>query len=189
MPEHQNLARSPFAFSVPTCTWGIHFEEWRQLIMGTACLGDVVNSSRLAVFKSQLGVFLKDMQYFNLKLRCWCKNCWAKLCALCCAGGQTRWSQWHLLVLLVSVGGVRGFIHYYDPYTVPLFRVLFSSLLPWRLTHIAVVAKQNVIPSRAACCREGTDCPGGTKRWGPWRKEDKSSRLPVAGGGPRVVKP
>lgn len=37
--------------------------------MGTAGLGDVVNnSSRLAVFKSQLDVFLKDMKYFNLKL-------------------------------------------------------------------------------------------------------------------------
>lgn len=36
--------------------------------MGAACLGDVVNSSRLAVFKSQLDVFLKDMQYFNLKV-------------------------------------------------------------------------------------------------------------------------
>lgn len=84
----RKLGSSPFVFSVPVCTWGIH-EEWRQLIIGTACLEDVVNSSRFAVFKSWLDVFLKDMQYFNLKLW-WCKNCWAKLCDLYCGKGQSR---------------------------------------------------------------------------------------------------
>lgn len=33
--------------------------------MGAACLGDVVNSSRLTVSESQLDVFLKDMLHFN----------------------------------------------------------------------------------------------------------------------------